>query len=61
MYGLPLSHEDQYSIWPVGRDIPLGWRTTGTRGTRATCLIYIAETWTDMRPLSLRRNMPPST
>jgi MbtH protein len=52
-----VNHEEQYSIWPVGRDVPLGWRTAGKQGTRAECLAYIAEVWTDMRPLSLRQSM----
>ena len=52
-----VNHEEQYSIWLVGRDLPLGWRTAGKHGTRAECLAYIAEVWTDMRPLSLRQSM----
>jgi MbtH protein len=57
--------EDQYSIWPVGRDVPAGWRLTGPEGTRDECLSYISNHWTDLRPLSLRRQMdgtdPPPT
>ena len=48
--------EDQYSIWPVGRDLPAGWRIAGPEGTRDECLSYISTHWTDLRPLSLRRN-----
>ena len=29
----------------------------GKSGTKAECLAYIKEVWTDMRPLSLRRKM----
>ena len=36
------------------RDNPLDWREGGKRGTKAECLAYIKEVWTDMRPLSLR-------
>lgn len=46
--------EAQYSLWPAFRDIPAGWRAVGPRGDRKTCLAYIEETWTDMRPKSLR-------
>lgn len=49
--------EDQYSIWPAARDNALGWRDVGKSGSKAECLAYIKETWTDMRPLSLRRQM----
>lgn len=52
-----LNHEEQYSIWPAERDLPLGWREEGVRGTRAECLAHIEEVWTDMRPLSLRKQM----
>jgi len=51
------NQEDQYSIWPVGREAPAGWRTAGPSGTRDQCLAYIATQWTDLRPLSLRRQM----
>ena len=52
-----LNHEEQYSIWPEGRDLPDGWRADGKTGTEAECLAYIDEVWTDMRPLSLRERM----
>ena len=52
-----LNHEEQYSIWPVGRENPLGWRDAGKSGKKQECLEYIKEVWTDMRPLSLRKRM----
>ncbi|MFL6120969.1 MbtH family protein [Actinophytocola sp.] len=57
MFQVVVNHEEQYSIWPVGRDIPPGWRADGPNGPKAECLAYIEEVWTDMRPLSLRREM----
>jgi MbtH protein len=54
-YVVVLNDEEQYSIWPAGRDLPLGWRGDGVRGSREECLARIGEVWTDMRPLSLRR------
>jgi MbtH protein len=51
-----LNHEEQYSIWPQGWDLPQGWRAAGHSGSKADCLAYIEEVWTDMRPLSLRRD-----
>jgi MbtH protein len=57
MYMVVANHEEQYSIWPLGRELPLGWRTSGPSGTRDECLAYIAAHWTDMRPLSLRLQM----
>ena len=57
IYKVVVNHEEQYSIWPADRDNALGWRDAGTRGTKAECLAYIKEVWTDMRPLSLRQRM----
>jgi MbtH protein len=56
-YLVVLNDEEQYSIWPVGREVPAGWRAEGTQGTREECLAHIDKVWTDMRPLSLRREM----
>lgn len=49
-----VNHEEQYSIWPLDRELPLGWKEMGKHGTRSECLAYIKEVWTDMRPLSIR-------
>ncbi|MER5321154.1 MbtH family protein [Streptosporangium roseum] len=49
-----VNHEEQYSIWPTGRDLPDGWREEGVSGTRQECLDHIDQVWTDMRPLSAR-------
>lgn len=57
LYEVVVNHEEQYSIWPAHRENPLGWRNAGKRGTKAECLAYVGEVWTDMRPLSLRKKM----
>jgi MbtH protein len=49
--------EEQYSIWPADKPIPAGWRAVGKRAVKSACLAFIDETWTDMRPLSLRKSM----
>lgn len=36
------------------RDPPLGWREAGKSGSKTECLAFISETWTDLRPRSLR-------
>ena len=56
-YRVVINHEEQYSIWPADRETPLGWKAVGKEGTKAECLAYIEEVWTDMRPLSLRKKM----
>jgi MbtH protein len=52
-----INHEEQYSIWPEGREIPNGWSRVGFSGTKEECLAHIKEVWTDMRPKSLRDQM----
>lgn len=56
-YEVVVNDEEQYSIWPAYREIPMGWRAVGKRGLKAECLAYVKEVWTDMRPLSLRKRM----
>jgi MbtH protein len=57
IYKVVVNHEEQYSIWFVDRENPLGWRDAGKSGLKAECLAYVKEVWTDMRPLSLRKRM----
>jgi MbtH protein len=57
IYKVVMNHEEQYSIWPADRENALGWRDEGKRGTKQECLDHIKEVWTDMRPLSLRKQM----
>jgi len=57
IYEAVVNHEEQYSIWPADRELPLGWRLAGKKGTKKEVLDYIEEVWTDMRPLSLRKQM----
>lgn len=57
IYTVVVNHEEQYSIWPVDKELPLGWKAVGRRGLKDECLAYIKEVWTDIRPLSLREKM----
>jgi MbtH protein len=52
-----VNDEEQYSVWPEGREVPAGWRTVGEAAEKDVCLDHIERTWVDMRPLSLRRAM----
>lgn len=56
-FAVVVNHEEQYSIWPAGRKVPLGWKALSVTGPKEQCLAYIKEVWTDMRPLSLRKKM----
>lgn len=55
-----MNHEEQYSIWLLERDNPLGWIDVGFEGTKDECLAHIGRVWTDMRPLSVRKALGKS-
>jgi MbtH protein len=57
IFKVVVNHEEQYSIWPQDRELPLGWKEEGTEGNKQVCLDHIEKIWTDMRPLSLRELM----
>ncbi|MBD2682091.1 MULTISPECIES: MbtH family NRPS accessory protein [Nostoc] len=57
VYRVIVNYEEQYSIWPADRELPLGWKDASKTGSKEECLAYIKEVWTDMRPLSLRKAM----
>jgi MbtH protein len=57
LFAVVVNDEEQYSIWAADRELPTGWRREGFTGTEEECLAHIDETWTDMRPLSLRNWM----
>lgn len=57
VYIVVVNHEEQYSIWSEYKEIPAGWVTVGKSGNKQDCLNYIKDVWTDMRPLSLRKQM----
>jgi MbtH protein len=48
--------EGQYSLWQERVAVPAGWSAV-RKGTRDECCKFVNETWTDMRPLSLRKRL----
>ncbi|MEV2279000.1 MbtH family protein [Nocardiopsis sp. NPDC049922] len=56
-----VNDEEQYSLWPAGREIPAGWHDEGTEGTEDECVAHIETVWVDMRPRSLRERVPEET
>jgi MbtH protein len=56
-YKVVVNHEEQYSLWLADRKNPLGWMDTGFIGPKTECLAYIKKVWTDIRPLSLRKEI----
>ena len=57
IYKVLVNGEEQYTIWPADREIPLGWSFAGKTGTRQEALDYINEVWSPTRPLSWRERM----
>ncbi|MGH3927639.1 MAG: MbtH family protein [Pseudonocardiaceae bacterium] len=52
-----VNNEDQHSLWPTFVDVPPGWTIVHGAQTRRSCVDYIEEHWTDMRPRSLIEQM----
>ncbi|MFZ6765539.1 MbtH family protein [Undibacterium sp. Di26W] len=52
-YDVITNHQGHYSIWPSGKEIPLGWHPSGISGSREDSLRYISEVWTSTHPSSL--------
>jgi MbtH protein len=53
-FDVVMNAEEQYSIWPAGRELPAGWRLAGFRGLKSDCLAHIDTVWTEITPLSAR-------
>lgn len=48
-----VNDERQHSLWPAFVEVPAGWNVVVSDSSRQTCLDYIEENWTDLRPASL--------
>ena len=53
-YRVVINIEEQYSVWPTCKEIPLGWSDIGKVGSKQECLDYVKDVWIDMRPKSLK-------
>ncbi|MFD8215566.1 MbtH family protein [Streptomyces sp. NPDC059697] len=56
-YFVLVNDEGQHSLWLAFAEIPAGWKAVHGEDTRAACLEYVEQHWTDMRPLSPVRAM----
>jgi MbtH protein len=52
-----VNDEEQHSLWPTFADVPAAWRVVLGSSTRADCLAFVEQHWTDVRPKSLRDAM----
>jgi glycopeptidolipid biosynthesis protein len=49
-----VNEEEQHSLWPSFADVPAGWRVVHGEADRASCIDYVENHWTDIRPKTLR-------
>ena len=56
-YLVLVNHEGQHSLWPAFKEVPRGWTIAHKSDTRAACLEFVNQNWTDMRPKSLIERM----
>ena len=56
-YLVLVNDEGQHSLWPAFAEVPAGWTVALGETDRQACLDYVEQHWTDMRPLSLVRQM----
>ncbi|MGC9540852.1 MbtH family protein [Streptomyces sp. UG1] len=42
--------QGQHSLWPEAIAVPDGWDVALTASSRAECLAFVEEHWTDIRP-----------
>ncbi|MGV0715192.1 MbtH family protein [Mycolicibacterium sp. XJ662] len=52
-----VNDEEQHSLWPSFADVPAGWRVVYGEADRPSCLEYIEQNWSDIRPKSLRERL----
>lgn len=52
-YLVLVNDENQHSLWPAFAAVPAGWRVVHGAAGRQSCVDYVNENWTDLRPLSL--------
>jgi MbtH protein len=57
MFFVLKNSEGQHSLWPQPIDVPDGWSVVSGPATRADCIAYVDQNWTDLRPESLIRWM----
>ena len=56
-YLVLVNDEGQHSLWPAFAEVPAGWLVTFGEDSRAACLAYVEQNWTDMRPRTLIAEM----
>jgi len=50
IYNVVFNLEEQYSIWPEQKELPVGWHLEGKSGTKNECIEYVEKVWKDFLP-----------
>jgi uncharacterized protein YbdZ (MbtH family) len=53
-FAVLVNDEGQHALWPGFADVPAGWTVVHGPTGRGSCIDYVNEHWTDLRPRSLR-------
>ena len=56
-YKVVVNYDEQYSIYPAERRVPIGWRALGKVAEEEECLRYIEENWVNNRPDDVRERV----
>lgn len=56
-----VNDENQHSLWPNFARVPAGWQSAHGPASKAACLEFVEDHWSDMRPRSLARTQVPTT
>lgn len=56
-FSVLVNDEGQHSLWPDFAPVPPGWTVAFGTADRASCVGFIRENWTDLRPHSLRAQL----
>ena len=56
-FKIVINHEEQYSLWPVSRANPRGWKDAGVVGTPEQCVAFIERVTADSSPAKLRQRI----
>ena len=59
-YTVVVNREEQYSLWPGQKTLPLDWKPVDQSGSKEQYLAYIKELLAGMTPLGVRKRMASS-
>lgn len=57
IYRVVMNHEEQYSIWPADRELPLGWNDVGKSARRRSAWTTSKRCGPTCGPCRLRKKM----